>query len=352
MTSRERVLLAVDHREPDRLPLFKPNIIQTYEPFDERVQHFLDTYEFDRLAGLGGVVNGPGRRRQVADDVFEDGYGCRFRYMGVGQPYCIHSPLAGAKTVDDVDRFDWPDPEAPELIAPGLLERAREIRGRGDYATSVGISGMLFHQYHWLRGFEQWMIDLKLNPEIHRAIATHLHHIHVTLVMRVLEEAGEYTDIVTAGDDFGTSTASYMSPGDFRDQIKPYYKDLVHRIKARFPYIKFYLHSHGQIMDLVPDLIDCGVDILNPILPLDNMDPVRLKGVFGDRLSFEGGIDIEHILPFGTLEQVKAHVKQVIDLLAPGGGYLFKAQAISPLIPADHVLATYELAREYGRYHG
>ena len=350
MTSRERVLLSINHKEPDRLPLFKPNIIQTYEPFGGRVQHFLDTFAFDRLAGLGGLVRRPSDRHQISDDVSEDGYGCRYRYMGVGLPYCVHSPLADAETVEDVERFDWPDPDAYSLIAPNARERAGEIRGKGDYATSVGVSGMLFHQYHYLRGFEQWMIDLKLNPEIHRAIADRLHHIHTTLVMRLLEEVGDYADIVTAGDDLGTSTASYMSPQDFRDQIKPYYKDLIGRIKTRFPHIKFYLHSHGQIMELVPDLIDCGVDILNPILPLDNMDPVRLKKAFGDQLSFEGGIDIEHILPFGTLDQVREHVKRTIDILAPGGGYLFKAQAISPLIPADNVIATYEQAFEYGRY--
>lgn len=103
-------------------------------------------------------------------------------------------------------------------------------------------------------------------------------------------------------------------------------------------------------MDLVLDLIDCGVNILNPILPLDNMDPARLKGEFGDRLSFDGGVDVEHVLPFGTLAEVEEHVKRAIDVLAPGGGYLFKAQAISRLIPYESLKATYDLALEYGRY--
>jgi len=350
MNSRERVLLAIDHQEPDRLPVFKPNIIETYEPFDERVQEFLDTFEFDRLAGVGGMPGSPGIRRELSDGVFEDGYGCKFRYMGVGQPYCIHSPLADAETVEDVERFEWPDPDAPDMITPNARERAQEIREQRDFATSVGMGGMLFHQYHWLRGFEQWMIDIKLSPDVHRAIAGHIHHINATMVLRLLEEVGDYTDIVTAGDDFGTSTAPYMSPRDFRDLIKPYYRDLIGRIKERWPHIKVYLHSHGQIMDLVPDLVECGVDILNPILPLDNMDPARLKTEFGDRLSFEGGIDVEEVLPFGTLTEVEEHVKRVIDILAPGGGYLFKAQAISRLIPYESLKAAYDLALEHGRY--
>ena len=129
-----------------------------------------------------------------------------------------------------------------------------------------------------------------------------------------------------------------------------YYQDLVGRIKNRFPHIKFYLHSHGQIMDLVPDLIDCGVDVLNPILPLDHMDAVQLKRAYGDELCFHGGVDVEHIMIFGTVDEVRDHVKQVIDTLAPGGGYWFKAQVISPVIPPENVIAAYELAIEYGQY--
>ena len=101
MTSRDRVLLSVNHQEPDRLPVFGPNIIPTYEPFEERVQSFLDTFEFDRLAGLGGIVDGPSRRRDLPEETFEDGYGCRFRYRGVGGAYCVHHPLAHAETVEN-----------------------------------------------------------------------------------------------------------------------------------------------------------------------------------------------------------------------------------------------------------
>jgi uroporphyrinogen decarboxylase len=191
---------------------------------------------------------------------------------------------------------------------------------------------------------------MKENPDLHKAIADRIHHINSTRAMRLLEAVGDYTDIVTTGDDFGTSTDPFMAPEDFRAYIKPYFKDIIGQIKQQFPHIKFYLHSHGQIMDLVPDLIDCGVDILNPILPLDNMDPVRLKNKFGKRLSFEGGIDIEHILLFGTVDDVREHVKRIIDILAPGGGFLFKAQAISRLIPYENLITAYNLALEYGRY--
>jgi len=350
MNSRERVLLAINHKEPDRVPIFKPNIIPTYEPFDERTQNFLNTFDFDHFVGFNGFIkNNPETRRELPDEVFEDSYGCKFKYKGVGGAYCIFHPLASAKTIADIKKFNWPDVDNNDLIAEDARDRAKEIYKNTEHATSVGV-GMLFHRYQWLRGFEQWLLDMKENPELHQAIADKIYHINSSRCMRLLKEVGDYTDIVTNGDDFGTSTAPFMAPEDFQIHIKPYFKDLVGQIKQQFPHIKFYLHSHGQIMDLVPDLIDCGVDILNPILPLDNMDAVTLKREFGNQLSFEGGIDIEHILLFGTVDDVREHVKKVIDTLAPGGGYLFKAQAISRLIPYENVITAYNLALEYGRY--
>ncbi len=300
----------------------------------------------DMKPGLFDTDGGP---HPLGAVVFEDGYGCRFKYMGVGMPYCIHHPLAAAETVAAVHAFDWPDLDPDDLIAPHAREQAREIRRAGKYATTIYIP-TLFHHYAYLRGFEQWLIDVKVNPQLYHAVADRIHRINVTLAEAQLREVGEFTDIVVGNDDFGTSTAPFMSPDDFRTFVKPYYADLIGRIKERCPHVKFYLHSHGQIMDLVEDLIDCGVDILNPILPLDNMDPIRLKLEFGDRLCYQGGIDIEHVLLFGTVEEVKDHVRRVIDILAPGGGYWFKAQAVSPLIPRENLVTAYELAVDYGRY--
>ena len=351
MTSRERVLLSLDRREPDRIPIFGPNIIKTREPYDAGLQAYLNDFGFDDFAHVGGLVNPPSHHRELPDETFEDGYGCRYKYMGVGLPYCIHSPLKRVETIADVEAFDWPDPETPGMVAGDAKEQARRIRADAgsEKATVVGM-GHMFHQYHYLRGFEEWMVDIKLNRGVHEAIADHIHRINVTLLMRHLEEVGEYIDLVMAGDDLGTSTASYMSPTDFRALIKPYYKDLIGRIKGRWPHIRFYMHSHGQIMDLVPDLIECGIDVLNPVLPLDNMDPVRLKQAYGNDLCFHGGIDIEHIVLFGSVDEVRDHVKEVIDVLGPGGGYWFKAQAISPVIPPENVIAAYECAMEYGGY--
>jgi uroporphyrinogen decarboxylase len=301
------------------------------------------------MTGLGAVIGHPAQRREAGEDTFVDGYGCRYEYKGVGLPYCTYSPLAGAETVADIEAFDWPDPEAPGMIAPDARQEAQRLAAESDQLTTVGVPP-LFHQFHYLRGFEQWMMDVRLNPAVHEAIATHIAHIHGTLVMRLLEAVGEYVDMVAVSDDFGWSGAPYMSPADFGQLVKPHYQRLVGGIKGRFPHVKFYMHSHGQIMDIVPDLIECGVDVLNPILPLDGMDLVRLKREYGRDLCFHGGVDVEHIVPFGTVDEVRDHVKWLIEVLAPGGGYWFKAQVISPIIPAENVIATYEAARELGAY--
>ena len=142
MTSRERVLRAIRHQEPDRLPVFKPNLIQTYEPLEPRVQEFMDNFAFDRLVGPGTVHGGPNARREVEPEIFEDGYGCRFKYEGVGLPYCIHSPLADAASVEQVESFAWPDRSGWSL-PDDVRARARELREAGEFVVSVGV-GMLF----------------------------------------------------------------------------------------------------------------------------------------------------------------------------------------------------------------
>lgn len=344
MTSRDRVLLSLNHSEPDRLPIFAPNVMRTRTPYDPQVTRFLDDFEFDALKSLGGVIGHPSERRETDPDIFVDGYGCRFEYRGVGGAYCVDSPLARAQTIADVEAFDWPDPETACTIDPDAGAKALSASATPDFARAVSVPPV-FHYCHYLRGFEQWMVDVRENPGILEAITDHVMQIHSTLLMRLLEQVGDHTDIVTAGDDFGWSAAPYISQKDFRELIKPYYRDLIGRIKNRFPRIKFYLHSHGQIMDFVPDLIDCGVDVLNPVLPLDNMDPVRLKREFGKQLCFHGGVDVEHVLPFGSVLDVREHCRKVIDTFAPNGGYWFKAQVISPVIPPENLVAAYECAR-------
>ena len=154
MTSKERVLNAVNHREPDRLPVFRPNIIKTYEPFSKETQDFLDNFGFDTLVGLKYTARlEPKFRTDVEDGVNEDDFGCRFKYMGVGNPYCIYHPLAHAQSIGEIERFPWPDVVKSENVESEAVEHAKDVRNSAAFASAISV-GSIFHQYHYLRGFE------------------------------------------------------------------------------------------------------------------------------------------------------------------------------------------------------
>lgn len=244
----------------------------------------------------------------------------------------------------------WPDPNDSSLI----MKDARNIVGKlyenidGVFYTAVPT---IFYRYQHLRGFNQWIIDMKLNPELYRAIAEKILYINLRLTMRSLNEIGEYVDLLVLNDDMGTTVSPFISVEDYRKFVKPYYTRLIETIKKEYSRIKIWYHCHGSIFQLIPDIIDCGVDILNPVLPqAKNMQPERLKKEFGDKLSFDGAIDVQQILPFGSTADVEKHVKKVIKALAPGGGYILRAQIINPITPPENICTLYETALKYGEY--
>ena len=191
---------------------------------------------------------------------------------------------------------------------------------------------------------------MKLNPELYIAIADKIYEIESTFLMMILDQVGQYTDIVMLNDDLGTTTAPFMSQDDFRRFLKPYFKAIIQLVRSKYPHVKIHLHAHGHILNLVPDLIECGVDILQPALPFEGMDPKVLKNEYGNQLSLDGGIDIEHVLPFGTPVEVREHVSQAIGILARGGGYFFRAQVVSPIIPHENIITAYRIAEDLGTY--
>jgi uroporphyrinogen decarboxylase len=354
MFSRDRVLLALNHKEPDRVPVAPPRGMVN---INDAVKHFIETFDFDQFVSLDFTkdfkerhISGSSLNR-LSEDKFVDKYGCIFKDMGVANiPYCIHNPLGNVKKPDDVDRFPkWPDPNDIALIQNDARERAKQLHEKKDYVTIVHVP-MIFHRYVWMRGFNKWLIDMKTSSELYKAIADRIYNINLTSTLRLLNEVGDYTDLVELNDDMGTTQGPFMSVEDFKKFVKPYYKNLIGRIEKEFHNVKFWLHSHGNITKLLPDIIDSGIDTLNPILPGDNMDPYTLKERYSSQLSFDGGVDVERIIPFGTVSEVKEHIKKVIDILAPGGGYIFRVQMISNVVPNENLYAAYETALEYGAY--
>jgi uroporphyrinogen decarboxylase len=168
----------------------------------------------------------------------------------------------------------------------------------------------------------------------------------------ILSALGDYIDVVLTANDFAGQKGLLISPSTYRKYIKPRQKKLNSFIKKKKPYVYIFFHSCGSIYDLIPDLIDTGIDIINPVqVSAVKMDTRKLKKEFGDVLSFWGGIDTQKILPHGGSQEVKDEVKRRIDDLAPGGGFVFApVHNIQPDVPPENIIAMWEALQEYGEY--
>ena len=269
----------------------------------------------------------------------------------------IDPPLAQAETVADVERaraaiesFDWPffaDQDWAELEA-----EARRLHQESPYALMGNFCAHVFAAGQLLRGFEAFMMDLVANPILAEAIMDAVVEVYLRRFERYAQAIGPFVQVINVNDDLGTQDAPQISPGLYRKRIKPYHQKLYRAMKAQCP-AAIFLHSDGAIAPLIPDLIDAGVDILNPIqVSARGMDPVDLKREFGRDLVFWGaGCDTQYVLPFGTPDEVRGEVRRRLETLMPGGGFVFTTvHNIQPEVPPENVMAMYETVWEFGRY--
>lgn len=374
MTSRERVLCALNHQEPDRVPIF----------FGTSGVTTMNTVAYDRMKAYLGIksetrsfwralqyaildeevmelchsdarplIPGPPPstlNRELEAGRFVDAWGITWHREPRNAYYDIaERPLQNA-TIEDLDRYPWPDTAHPSRFA-GLREKARKIQEAG-YAV-VALSGITPFEYSYMmRGMEQWFFDLGDDHDFVRALMGKLTTLMRNGAERLLEEAGDHIDVVVTGDDLGGQTAPLISPAMYRELIKPFHVQLFKTIKERSK-AKIFYHSDGNIIPLLNDLIDAGVDLLNPVhvASKDMGDTARLKREFGDRLCFNGAIDSQSVLPRGTPEDVRAEVRRRIKDLAPGGGYILSSvHCIQPDVPPENVCAMFDEAVKAGRY--
>jgi uroporphyrinogen decarboxylase len=374
LTGRERVLCALNHEEPDRVPVFfgtsgaTTMLAPGYEKlkvylgitrpttvFWRGLQYVLMDEEALAWSGSDGrpLIAGPAPgmlARDISADAYVDGWGCLWeRRPGAVYYEVVDSPIRTA-TIDDLDRFPWPDLAHPSRFA-GLRAKAKAIQEAG-YAV-VALSGVSpFEQAYMCRGIEQWMVDLAGDPDFAVALMRKITDLMQASVIQLLEEAGDYIDVLITGDDLGGQTSTLISPTMYRHLIKPFHIELMAAIKQRTK-AKIFYHSDGNIYSLLGDLIEIGVDLLNPVQVSagDMGDTARLKREFGDRLSFCGAIDTGHVLPFGTPEDVRAEVRRRIQDLAPGGGYILASvHCIQPDVPLENVIAMLDEAKVAGKY--
>ena len=364
MKPKERVLLALNHKEPDKVPIdlggticstmtsvankklkdylgikkageiVSHPVLDTVVPVDEILRMFEVDIRAIRLKG-------PTPESEAAKEVkgfsgsssdfanmpsgyeFDDEYGTRWRKAGYDYAP-VGFPLAGLD-IPDLKKFKWPNPYNPGRVK-GLKQEAKELYESSDFAiTSDIMCGGPFEQSLWLRGYQNFMEDLYLNPKFASALLDKITEIDMGFWDTQLSNIGEYVDIVCQGDDLGIQTSLYIDPEMYRKFIKPCHKRLFSFIHSKTK-AKVWLHSCGSIYSILPDLIEIGIEIINPVqCSACNMELSRLKKEFGSEITFWGGAINVQTLPFKNVSEIEAEAKNAIQVMAPGGGFVFAA---------------------------
>ncbi len=262
----------------------------------------------------------------------------------------IYHPLAEASTLADIESYDW------QLLDAGLLgrlrERARHLYENTPYAVVGAFGGNVLEAAQSLRGWEQFMLDLAGNKAFAMALLQRITEVNLENLRRYLEAVGEYIQVIQFGDDLGMQTGPLISPESYRQMLKPCHQRLYRYVKDHSP-LYVFLHSCGSVYDFIPELIDAGVDILNPVqTSARNMEPERLKKEFGSDLTFwGGGGDTQWVLPRGSIQEVRQDVCQRMAVFAPGGGFVFgQVHNVQPDVPPENVVALFDAAVEYRGY--
>jgi uroporphyrinogen decarboxylase len=254
-------------------------------------------------------------------------------------------------TPEALERYEWPQPDPPELIAE-LRDRADELRATTDYALmgSAVIGGGIFEQACRVMGMEPFMMAMLTEPAFSDRLVDGITDIYIESIDRYLAELGDRIDVFTFWDDVATQQGWMINPDSYVKVIKPRQKRLFEAIKSRTD-AKLFYHGCGAVFELIPHLIEIGVDIVNPVqVSAEGMDSKRLKQTYGDDVVFwGGGVDTQRVLPFGTPDEVRDEVKRRIDDLAPGGGFVFATvHNIQAFVPPANIEAAFDTVLTYG----
>ena len=382
MTSRERVLAALNHQEPDRVPIDlggnqtgihrmayadlirhlkigdRPVIMDPVQQLARPCEALLERFHVDTRyiaagpgAGFDGRIEQNTRDGRLWHDLTDE-FGIVWS-MPDDEPYYMdisHSPLAGASAAE-ARYYPFPKGNDPARFK-GLRKQAKDLRRDTPYAVVSGISGVVYEICWYLRGLENWFVDMATQPEFCEALLDRTLEFWLDWFGMFLKEVGDLVDVIMIGDDLAGQTGPLFHPDVYRKLVKPRQKELVQLIRSRTD-AKIWYHTCGAVADYIPDLLDNGIDILNPVqISAKNMDPTKLKARFGDRLVFwGGGIDAQHVLPSATPEIVREEVQYNMEALKPDGGYVFNnVHNIQAGVPAENIVALFDAAYEFGFY--
>jgi uroporphyrinogen decarboxylase len=382
MNSRERVLKSLNHEEPDRVPIdlggFQTGIHkrayiellkflgkkeqikmldpvqQLAVPSEEILRRFRVDIRYVCAHGpdsFKGVIEQNVRNGKKWHDL-KDEFGVIWSMPDEQQLYMdiSHYPLANA-SIKDIENYPFPD-GSDKTRFTGVREEALRVREETGCAVSTGIGGVLYETCWHMRGPERWYMDMIQNPQFCEALLDKMLAFWLDYYTAFFREVGDIFDIVMTGDDLAGQHGPLFSPDFYRQVVKPRQKKLVGHIKS-LTKAKICYHTCGSCIDYIPDLIDNGVDILNPVqISADSMDPKELKSRFGKDIAlWGGGIDAQHILPYATSEEVREQVRRNIEIFKPGGGYVFSnVHNIQVGVPAENIEAFFDAAYEFGFY--
>ncbi len=385
MNSRERILTALNHREPDRVPFDMGGTVLTginvkaytalrhylglprIEPTIVDVVQQLAQVDDDVLDRLGVDVKNVAPRSsasyQIEIEEMEDGnytyfydeYGIGWRMPKVGGLYydMFDHPLRGDIDESDVDCYVLPDPKDLARFA-GLREAAERVIEEEKRALVVGnLSAGIFEMYLWTRGFMKGYADFIGKPALSQKIMHRFMDLQLAYWEKMFDVLGDMIDIVQLADDFAGQNDMLISPSSYRRYIKPLHKQLFDFIRSRSS-AKIFLHSCGSIRKVIPDLIEIGLDIINPVqVSAAGMDSAELKREYGKDLTFwGGGVDTQRAFDENHApEEVSEDVKRRITDLMPGGGFVFATvHNIQHNVPPENIMAMWETLQEYGIY--
>ena len=382
MTSRERVQAALNFQIPDRVPIdlggFQTGIhkkayvellrylnreeeIIMLDPVQQLVkpsEEILERFHVDiRYITAKGPANFDGSIRlnfrdgQLWHDL-RDEFGVVWSMPDKQQLYMdiSHHPLADA-SIEDIAGYPFPDGSDPSRFK-GVREEVLKLRENTPYAISTGIGGVVYETCWYMRGLERWFTDMLINPTLCEALLDQILKFWLDYYTGFLKEIGDLVDVVMIGDDLSGQTGPLFSPEFYRKIVKPRQKKLVQHIKSLTD-TKIWYHTCGSVWEYIPDLLDNGIQILNPIqITARDMDPKHLKQAYGKELVFwGGGIDSQHVLPFDSPEKIKEDVRANLEIFKQGGGYIFNnVHNIQAEVPPGNIIAMYEAAYQYGFY--
>lgn len=385
MNSRERVYTAMNHGEPDRVPIcFGGTAASGIEECPPNYRAATRLYEYlgiedaepVKISPVGNIVGNIDEKcmvrlhsdmRAISDNppeavvideehkVWPFLYGMRIKKCGIYDMIDMtNPPMANMKTKIDIDKYPyWPDVNMDTM--EGVVEKARRLYEETNYFLCGMQSFGYFplNGYGFISGMDKWLLDMKIRPNFYHQLCEKFMEINLAFADKFYGEAGKYLDAAMVFDDLGNQRGTLMSLKDYREFYKPYQAETIKHIRKYIrPEAKIILHSCGSIYDFIPELIEIGVEVINPVQPLaKNMEPWRLKKEYGKDLAFLGGFDVQKLLPLGNRDDIREGVRILLKEYGKGGGFIFGAsQIIQCNIPPENITAMFDAAYDYGTY--